>query len=218
VKLSEDDRFLSRWARRKAQVRSGVDVSDAPGASSARGAAVVPVLPQVPLEPPEVSPGAADAPPDTEPQAPTLDDVAQLTRNSDFSRFVAPGVDGTVRNAAMKKLFSDPHFNVMDGLDIYIDDYGKPSPIPPAMLRLMRQSEFLGLFRDDKNEATETSAAGAYPAAAATPIDADPASPPPPAGRANAGTPERPPHEDSDLRLQPDDAAGHSGPDKGPGA
>ena len=30
----------------------------------------------------------------------------------------------------MKKLFSDPHFNVMDGLDTYIDDYGKPDPIP----------------------------------------------------------------------------------------
>ena len=32
----------------------------------------------------------------------------------------------------MKKLFSDPHFNVMDGLDTYIDDYGKPDPIPPV--------------------------------------------------------------------------------------
>ena len=30
----------------------------------------------------------------------------------------------------MKKLFSDPHFNVMDGLDTYIDDYGKPDPLP----------------------------------------------------------------------------------------
>ena len=40
----------------------------------------------------------------------------------------------------MKKLFSDPHFNVMDGLDTYIDDYGKPDPIPLSMLRRMNQA------------------------------------------------------------------------------
>ena len=43
-------------------------------------------------------------------------------------------------NAALKKLFSDPHFNVMDGLDTYIDDYGKPDPIPPSMLRAHSQN------------------------------------------------------------------------------
>ena len=54
----------------------------------------------------------------------------------------------------MKKLFSDPHFNVMDGLDTYIDDYGKPDPIPPSMLRQMVQSKFLGLF-DDEDEPSD---------------------------------------------------------------
>ena len=39
-----------------------------------------------------------------------------------------------VRRAALKKLFSDPRFNVMDGLDVYIDDYSKTEPIPPEML------------------------------------------------------------------------------------
>jgi hypothetical protein len=47
------------------------------------------------------------------------------------ARDVAP----EVKNAAIKKLFADPHFNVMDGLDTYIDDYSKPDPIPPEMLR-----------------------------------------------------------------------------------
>ena len=75
-----------------------------------------------------------------------MDDVAQLTPTSDFSRFVAPNVDDGVKRAAMKKLFSDPHFNVMDGLDTYIDDYGRPDPIPESMLRRMTQSAFLGLF------------------------------------------------------------------------
>ena len=71
-------------------------------------------------------PAAAEA----APQLPTLADVAALTRESDYSRFMATGVDGSVRNAALKKLFSDPHFNIMDGLDTYIDDYNKPDPLP----------------------------------------------------------------------------------------
>ena len=42
--------------------------------------------------------------------------------------FLRPKVDEQRQRAALKKLFSDPHFNVMDGLDPYIDDYGR-SPI-----------------------------------------------------------------------------------------
>jgi len=65
----------------------------------------------------------------------TLDDVAKLNHQDDFSVFMQSGVDPDVKRAAMKKLFSDPRYNIMDGLDIYIDDYSKPDPIPPEMLR-----------------------------------------------------------------------------------
>src|SRR5207302_631840 len=86
-------------------------------------------------------------PPRAEEEAPpTLADVARLTRDSDFSRLVGADVDASVSNAALKKLFSDPHFNVMDGLDTYIDDYGRPDPIPPSMLRALNQAASLGLF------------------------------------------------------------------------
>jgi hypothetical protein len=61
-------------------------------------------------------------------------------------------VDPSVRNAALHKLFSDPVFNVMDGLDIYIDDYGKPDPLPRSMLRQMVQSRSLGLFDDEDRD------------------------------------------------------------------
>ena len=117
------------------------------------------------------------------PALPTLEDVARLTRESDFSRFVVPGVDEGVKRAAMKKLFSDPHFNVMDGLDTYIDDYSKPDPIPEAMLRQLNQAKDLFLF-DDENKTTEgvvveapavvevaTATAPAAPAASAVPAD-----------------------------------------------
>jgi hypothetical protein len=68
------------------------------------------------------------------PPLPTLADAANLTADSDFSSFVARGIDPSVRRLAMKKLFADPHFNVVDGLDIYMGDYNLPDPIAPAML------------------------------------------------------------------------------------
>jgi hypothetical protein len=40
-----------------------------------------------------------------------------------------------VRRSALKKLFQDPHFNVMDGLDTYIGDYNTPDPLPDSMLK-----------------------------------------------------------------------------------
>jgi hypothetical protein len=196
----EEGGFLSRWSRRKAQVRTGV---------------VEPESVPLPVETPQAEVGTplaaqpvpvAEAPPPAAP-LPTLEDVALLTCESDYSRFVAPGVDGSVRNAAMKKLFTDPRYNLMDGLDTYIDDYGKPDPIPDSMLRMMRQSQFLGLFDHEKKEELTASA----PHLAAMPAA-------PIADAAATAEPEDLPHEDTDLRLQQDDAAGRPGPDQGPGA
>lgn len=147
------DGFLSRWSRRKALVREGapvvepapvVVVKDAPTAAPANAQSMRPVSPA----PVVVDPSKA------EPERPilTLDDVAQLTPESDFSAFAKRSVDPDVRNAAMKKLFTDPHYNVMDGLDTYIDDYNKSDPIPKSMLRQMVQARFLGLLDDELEE------------------------------------------------------------------
>ena len=64
-------------------------------------------------------------------QLPPLDG---LRFESDFAAFMRAEVDERLRRAALKKLFADPRFNVMDGLDVYIDDYSKDDPIPPGML------------------------------------------------------------------------------------
>jgi hypothetical protein len=88
----------------------------------------------------------------------TLDDVEKMDRFApDFSAFMKPGIDPAVQQAAMKKMFSDPHFNIMDGLDIYIDDYSKPDPIPLEMLKRMVQSDMLNIFRKDSAEESEGS-------------------------------------------------------------
>jgi hypothetical protein len=176
--------FLARWGRRKAQARAGELPAELP--------APLPVLPLQPVQTLADQPAAPlEAPPLT------LADVAQLTHESDYSRFVAGGVDESVKRAAMKKLFSDPHFNLMDGLDTYIDDYGKPDPIPLAMLRQMNQSSMLGLFEDEEED--EAKEDQALPVPASIP----------------ANEPLSSSNDDTDLRLQQDDAAGRPGPDQG---
>lgn len=128
-----DESFFQRWSRRKAEhsvVDKGVDET------RPRSADKTPA-------------SAADMP---DASLPTLEDVARLTRDSDYSSFLAKGVDRDVRRAAMKKLFADPHFNVMDGLDIYIDDYTKPSPLTPAMLAALQHthSMFEAIAKDER--------------------------------------------------------------------
>lgn len=120
--MAADD-FFKRWAKPEATLH-GVQAAPVELASSGRK---------------EIH--AAGAAPDR--PLPTLEDVAKLRRDSDFSPFLAKGVDETVLRSAMKKLFSDPHFNLMDGLDTYIDDYNKFEPIPPEMLALLNHAKVL---------------------------------------------------------------------------
>ena len=211
---TEDSPFLSRWSRRKALAREGLPVVDELPMPSTVSPPVAPAAQTAVAPAPSVTPPAAAAPPAAEvAPALTLDDVALLTRDSDYTGFVARGVTPEVKNAALKKLFTDPHFNVMDGLDTYIDDYNKPDPLPAGMLRQMVQSKLLGLFDDDPpstapatTSATETApAADALPAPSALP-HTNPLLPIP-----------KPADEDADLQLQPDDAAGRPGLEPGLG-
>ena len=167
----------------------------------------------VPVTPATPAPAAEPEPP------PTLDDVARLTPASDYSRFVGSGVDPGVSNAAMKKLFSDPHFNVMDGLDTYIDDYGKPDPIPPSMLRKMAQSAMLGLFDDEAAPAKPPAgpADAAPPGAESTDGEASPEVAQSQSGPSPDTAPPGLPDDDPDLRLQQDDDARRRGPAPEPG-
>ena len=159
--------FLSRWSQRKVQVRQGVApgaAGPAPAETTAATPLAVPVqiAPPLPLQVAPSNPGAstaaAAAGPDapaaqaTQPPRPTLQDVEALTPESDFTRFMARDVDPQVKNSAMKKLFADPHYNVMDRLDTYIDDYNTPDPIPKAMFRQMVQARMLGLLDDEMED------------------------------------------------------------------
>ena len=229
--MSEPDGFLSRWARRKAHARSGIDTPaeapasavTVPDAAARRSSAAAGAPPRAVESVP--APASAPAPSRSSiaesTPLPTMEDVARLTRSSDVASVVQPGIDPGVSNAAMKKLFSDPRYNVMDGLDTYIGDYHTPDPIPLAMLRQMNQSKMLGLFADEDEPPVQTSRSPAADAAeqaspdgaAGTPLaQSDPNS------AAPADALNDVPDENADLRLQQDDAAGRPGPAEGAGA
>ena len=142
------DGFLSRWSRRK--LGEDIEPEKKSGELTKEKLAVSPQTIQQSSE-------LEDAP-----LPASLDDVEKIDRFApDFSAFMQPGVDPAVQQAAMKKMFSDPHFNIMDGLDIYIDDYSKPDPIPLEMLKRMVQSDMLNIFRkDDDGEPEATTVAG----------------------------------------------------------
>ena len=144
--MSREDKehFLSRWSRRKLDVaKEAAPPKPAPPLPAAASPAVVQ--------------GAA------RPELPSVDTLKGLA--SEYKEFLHPEVDEKLRQAALKKLFHDPHFNVMDGLDTYIDDYSKPDPIPDAMMRTL--SHVKGLLFEEKKE--ETQSAEEKPAGPALP-------------------------------------------------
>lgn len=221
--MSDDEGFLSRWSRRKTQRRAGIalpeeSLGDPPGTTvrdlhsdSARAPAADPKPPPIDTPLPAAPPTAVTAAP-AEP-APTLADVARLTPTSDFSRFVAAGVDPSVQHAALKTLFSDPHFNVMDGLDVYIDDYNTPNPIPETTRRRLLAIAAQRL-EDAMGASVEPPATPAEPEPAAGMI----ASPDgaaqlaePTIASCDPATAQPRSDEDLALRLQPDDAADAAG-------
>jgi hypothetical protein len=192
------DNFFSRWSRRKQGLETQ-ELSPAPTTASAAP----------PVRVATTSDGPADVlvekqtlSASSEPQQPlpTMADVEHLTPSSEFQGFMRQGVPGEVRNAAMKKLFTDPHFNVMDGLDIYIGDYNTPDPMPAGMLEKMVGAQLLGLFTPKDPNAAEDSPLVAQSPQSLT--DPTPTMQRPLAPQVSAPTE----HDDPDLQLQPNDA------------
>jgi hypothetical protein len=84
----------------------------------------------------------ADEPTASAQQSP-LPPVESLTFESDFRAFLQPHVAEDLKRQALKKLLHDPRFNVMDGLDVYIDDYSVPSPLEPALARALVSARYI---------------------------------------------------------------------------
>jgi hypothetical protein len=118
---SEDrDDFLRRWSRRKREAAAKETPAPAAGQAPAQA---------------DPAPKSADANRTGAPVAPPP--VEALTPESDFRAFMDAKIDSRTRNAALKKLFVDPRFNVIDPLDIDIDDYSKLERLPEAAVKTL---------------------------------------------------------------------------------
>ena len=123
---SPEDGFLSRWAKRKADVRETEEREtaqtpqpdgDGDHALSADG------------KPPVVSADARDEPPDDQTRQCWIEeleaiDIETLTYDNDFTIFMKSWVPDPLRQRALRKLWTtNPALAVLDGLNDYDLDY-----------------------------------------------------------------------------------------------
>ncbi|MCQ8895904.1 DUF3306 domain-containing protein [Limnobacter humi] len=151
--------FLGRWSRRKQEARQeqaasvtektaqpamDSQVSDPRGMAPTTTHSLVEPVQSVPTMP-----------------VPTEADLPSVQAGGDVVAFMQSKVAPELRNKALKTLFSRPEFNVMDGLDIYIDDYNVFTPLEQSDIDKMALAKQL-LSRPDLEvlpEETEISGA-----------------------------------------------------------
>ncbi len=138
--------FLARWSRRK---RERADVEPASAPVSASDPAVSGIDARKPSE--------ARSPDAPFPELPPID---QLTPESDFRPFMDSRVPEALRRMALKKLYSDPHFNVRDMLDDYCGDYSQLEALPASMVGKLAHARrtLLGQNEADRIEMEEREA------------------------------------------------------------
>lgn len=140
MSASDERGFLSRWSRRKVAAREGRPLEEPLPPTTAPD--------EIAAVPGEIAPSAETRPSEPPVDLPAVESLEGLA--SDYRDFMRANVDPALKRAALRRLFADPHFNVMDGLDVYIDDYSIPDPIPEAMMATLEHAKplFRALLED----------------------------------------------------------------------
>lgn len=138
-----DESFLARWSRLKREARTGPS-GDAPQHPQAQPPGATGPSPAA---------GASEARAGESPKerVPVLPPLEELAPDSDFAPFMRAKIDEALRRAALKKLFSDPHFNVPDPWEAYSIDFTQAEPVPPEMLKELAHARRL-LFADEESQ------------------------------------------------------------------
>lgn len=103
-----DENFLGRWARLKRETKT----------ADAEKPEAEPATP--PATPPEAPPELTDA---------DMPPLETLGFDSDYSGFFSAKVSESLRKSALRKLFHQPEFNVIDPLNDYCGDYTTFAPL-----------------------------------------------------------------------------------------
>ena len=119
----DDGLTLSRWSRlkRRGGETAGAPSSEVSTAPALAGEAKAATLPLPTAEAASVA-------------ELSLPELSSISLVEDFTPFMQAKVPQAIRQQALKALFKEPHFNVMDGLDTYIDDYTVFEPITPEVM------------------------------------------------------------------------------------
>jgi hypothetical protein len=178
-----EEPFLARWARLKREARESATAEPAPP----------PEEPAVPAQagvaglagPANLETGSAIAadpidaagPEAVVPELPSLD---SLTEESNFGAFMAPGVTPELRRQALRKMFTNPKYAIVDPLDPYRADYAAFTPLGDIITSDMKFHAERLLRKQLEKDAEAAEAAGdttaeAEPALAATEPGAPPA-------------------------------------------
>lgn len=120
---SRQKHFLTRWSKRKA------------GSARRQGAPENLVAKVTEEMAPPSSPALKEAEEKSDTDMPPIE---SLDANSDYSQFLSPKVSERLRRAALRKLFHQPQYNVMDGLDTYIADCRNYTPLGDIITADMR--------------------------------------------------------------------------------
>jgi hypothetical protein len=147
-----DEPFLSRWARLKRASREHPPETPpppaAPAAAEPAGEQAVEAGRGAPAEVPAQEP-AVELPP-----------LESLTEESDFGPFMQVGVDPEMRRQALRKMFRNPKYAVVDPLDPYRADFAAFTPLGDIVTAEMRfHAE--RLLREQLEKAAEGVEAGA---------------------------------------------------------
>lgn len=118
-RAAPEEGFLARWSRRKGRVQAQEEKQPPAAATAETSPRPAPL--------PIAEKTDADMPP-----------VESLDADSDYAQFLSPKVSERLRRAALRKLFHQPQYNVMDGLDTYIADYRDYTPLGDIITADMR--------------------------------------------------------------------------------
>jgi hypothetical protein len=170
-RVAEQEReepFLARWARLKRESHQ-----PSPGSGDA--------LEEAPAQPvrTEAAPAEEDAVTSSEAgeedvAAPELPPLESLTEESDFAPFLKAGVDPQLRREALRKMWRNPKYNIIDELDPYRADYKSfialgdiiTSDMKYHAARLLREQLEKAAQAGEVEETAPEESAGAEPAAA----------------------------------------------------
>jgi len=131
--VSEEDRegFLSRWSRRKREAVVEPEPPEALPEPGPEAPVPAPAEEAAPEPAAEVARPACPIPNIPEVDLASLPRIEELTAESDFAAFLRPGVPQTLRNAALRRMWSlDPAIRDYIGPVDYQWDFNTPGGLP----------------------------------------------------------------------------------------